>query len=161
MFTPRGLNMICRTVVLSTETSTFQTVYVCIKSCSLTTKFLCIPTYQCKSLKTPGIMKSIAFMLFPLSFCKNQLILYRIGSSTGADLAIRVLISSTSFEISTKTPSFSGWSSGRPISLILTCPAASSSSPRITANGMPAFSAALNCCGSFGLSLYANSALVC
>jgi uncharacterized membrane-anchored protein YitT (DUF2179 family) len=56
-------------------------------------------------------MKSIAFyaFFFPITNDPFIKVVYRIGTSTGAaDLAIRALISSTSFDISTKTPSFSG-----------------------------------------------------
>lgn len=53
----------------------------------------------------------------------------------------------------TMTPSFFGWPSGNPNSLILTLPAFCSSSPKIIAKGTPFTSAALNCAGSFGLSL--------
>ena len=73
-------------------------------------------------------------------------------------LLIRSLTSSTSFAMSTDTPSRSGCSLGRSISLMRTWPAASSSSPRMMAKGMPASSAALICCRGLGLSLYENSA---
>ncbi len=70
------------------------------------------------------------------------------------------LTSSTNLPFSTSTPSFSACPSGSPISLIFTFPSLNSSSPKITANGTPPTSAALNCAGSFGLFLYANSALM-
>lgn len=69
-----------------------------------------------------------------------------------------VLISETRPVRSTSTPSFSGCPSGKPISLTRTLPAASSSSPKMTANGTSPDSAALNCCGSLGLTLCENSA---
>lgn len=81
-----------------------------------------------------------------------------VKALTSAWRAMRCLTSLTRLLISTKTPSFSGCPSGSPISLILTCFCAISSSPKTTAKGTPLVSAALNCCCSFGLILYKNSA---
>jgi hypothetical protein len=64
--------------------------------------------------------------------------------------------SSTKFFKSTRIPSLSG--PFAPISLIFTLPCACSSSPNMTAQGTPFASADLNCAGSFGLTLYENSA---